>query len=69
MKHIKRCYGCGSLILPWSETLETEKVGIIHKACLQNALSKYVSDSFLRSWYEAKLKRDTIRAKEILGLK
>ena len=69
MKHIKKCYGCGSRIMPWSEILETEKVGVIHKACLLKALSKYESASFLRSWYEAKIKRNTIRAKEVLGLK
>ena len=69
MKHIKRCYGCGRLISPWSETFKTEKVGVIHKACLHDALNKYEGDVWLRKWTETRSKRDIIKAKELLGLK
>ena len=69
MKLIKRCYGCGWPIMPWSETLETEKVGVIHKACLHEVLIKYESDKELHIYVEMAARRDALRAKDLLGLK
>ena len=69
MLGLKRCYGCGRLIMSWSETVDTEKVGVIHKACVHEALVKYEKDEEWRWYKERVTKRDALRAKEILGLK
>ena len=69
MKYIKRCYGCGRLIWPWSETYSTEKVGVTHKGCVEAALDKYEYDELYRKWVEASSKATLGKAMVLLGLK
>jgi hypothetical protein len=48
MKLIKRCYGCGKVIWPWQNIINTKKVGYIHKDCL------------IAAWYSVAFKESFI---------
>ena len=69
MLGLKRCYGCGRLIMPWSETLETEKVGVIHKRCLKKTIRRCTSYLCLKKWLKIQHDADIAVAKHLLGLK
>ena len=69
MKHIKRCYGCGRFIMPWSETADTEKVGVIHKRCMKKAVQRCESYLYLKKWLAIQHNIDMAVAKDLLGLK
>ena len=69
MKHIKRCYGCDRLIMPWSETVDTEKVGVIHKRCIKKAILRCETYLYLKKWLKIQHDADIAVAKYLLGLK
>ena len=69
MRGIKRCYGCGRLIMHWSETVDTEKVGVIHKRCIKKAVQRCESYLYLKKWLTIQHNVDKAVAKYLLGLK